>query len=95
MSQRFILRPTLRGMAAATLFSATTAVYAQAPAAPVLTVAAAEALFKEADANGDGKLSRVEAATLPEALKSFDAWDKDQDGFLSLTEFVNGMVPLK
>ncbi len=94
MAQRFILRPTLRGMAAASLFVAT-AVYAQAPATPVMSVEAAEAMFKRADANGDGKLSRVEAAAIPEALKSFEEWDKDKDGFLSLAEFVAGMVPAK
>lgn len=52
--------------------------------------AAAEAAFKRADKNGDGKLSKDEAAALPGMAARFDELDKDKDGMLSLAEFVAG-----
>jgi len=52
--------------------------------------AAAEAAFKRADANGDGKLSKEEAARLPAIAARFDELDRDKDGFLSLAEFAAG-----
>src|SRR5262245_20895527 len=42
-----------------------------------------EAAFTKADANGDGKITREEAAKLPTIASKFDALDKDKDGVLS------------
>lgn len=42
--------------------------------------------FKRADLNGDGKLSREEAARVPALADKFDAADKDKDGQLNLDE---------
>jgi hypothetical protein len=51
---------------------------------------AAEAAFTKADANGDGKLSKEEAAKLPAIATKFDMLDKDKDGALTLAEFAAG-----
>jgi hypothetical protein len=51
---------------------------------------AGEAAFKRADANGDGKLSKEEAARLPAIAAKFDELDKDKDGALSMSEFMAG-----
>jgi Ca2+-binding EF-hand superfamily protein len=56
---------------------------AQAPSA-------GEAAFKRADANGDGKLSKAEAARLPSIAAKFDELDKDKDGALTMAEFMAG-----
>jgi EF hand len=55
----------------------------QAPAANTPEVA-----FMRADANGDGKLSKAEAARLPGVASKFDALDKDKDGMLSMGEYM-------
>ena len=55
--------------------------------------AAIEAAFTRADTNGDGKLSREEAARFPEIAARFDELDKNKDGFLSLEEFAAGAMP--
>ncbi len=47
-----------------------------------------EIAFMRADANGDGKLSKAEAARLPQVAQKFDALDKDKDGALSMTEYM-------
>jgi Ca2+-binding EF-hand superfamily protein len=51
---------------------------------------AAEAAFKRADANADGKLSKEEAARLPAIAAKFAELDADKDGSLSMTEFMAG-----
>ncbi len=51
---------------------------------------AAEAAFTKADANGDGKVTKDEAAKLPPIATKFDALDKDKDGALTLAEFAAG-----
>jgi EF hand len=47
-----------------------------------------EIAFMRADANGDGKLSKAEAARLPAVSSKFDALDKDKDGALSMGEYM-------
>jgi hypothetical protein len=56
---------------------------AQAPASSTPEIA-----FMRADANGDGKLSKAEAARLPAVASKFDALDKDKDGMLSMGEYM-------
>jgi Ca2+-binding EF-hand superfamily protein len=82
---RFTLATACTGFAAATL--------AQTAAAPVPDAKArmaVEAAFSKADANGDGKVSKDEAAKMPEISAKFDALDKDKDGALTLAEFAAG-----
>jgi hypothetical protein len=55
----------------------------QAPASSTPEIA-----FMRADANGDGKLSKAEAARLPGVSSKFDALDKDKDGALSMSEYM-------
>ena len=42
--------------------------------------------WKAADKNGDGKLSREEAAALPRIAKHFDEIDANKDGFITPEE---------
>jgi len=49
------------------------------------------AVFKRADANQDGKLSREEAARLPAVAERFEMFDKDKDGALTLEELSAGI----
>ena len=49
--------------------------------------AAIETSFTKADANGDGKLTKDEAAKLPAVAAKFDELDKNKDGALTLDEF--------
>ena len=53
---------------------------------------AMEAAFTRADVNGDGKLSRAEAAHLPAIEARFDELDTNHDGFLSVDEFMIGAM---
>jgi Ca2+-binding EF-hand superfamily protein len=53
---------------------------------------AMEAAFSRADVNGDGKLSRAEAAHLPAIEARFDELDTNHDGFLSVEEFIIGAM---
>ena len=48
--------------------------------------------FKRADTNGDGKLSREEAAALPAVAEKFTQLDKDSDGFINSAEFEAGVT---
>lgn len=48
---------------------------------------AIEAAFARADADNDGRLTRQEAAALPEVAAKFEALDRNRDGLLSLEEF--------
>ena len=53
---------------------------------------AMEAAFARADVNGDGKLTRAEAAHLPAIEARFDELDTNHDGFLSVDEFIIGAM---
>lgn len=82
---RFTLATACTGFAAASL--AQTA----APAAPdAKGRMAVEAAFTKADANGDGRITKDEAAKVPEIAGKFEVLDKDKDGALTLAEFAAG-----
>lgn len=59
---------------------------APAKPAPEMSAKVQEA-FARADKNGDGKLSKEEAAAMPAIVEMFDKADVDKDGFLSKAEF--------
>jgi|LNFM01.1.fsa_nt_gb hypothetical protein len=59
------------------------------PAAP--SDADISATFKQADKNGDGKLSREEAAALPAVADNHDKVDANADGSISADEFAKAM----
>lgn len=82
---RFTLATACTGFAAATL-----AQTAAAPAPDAKARMAVEAAFAKADANGDGKVSKDEAAKMPEISAKFEALDRDKDGSLTLAEFAAG-----
>ena len=66
-------------------------VFALAASLPLVALAQtqpAQMAFMRADANGDGKLSKAEAARLPQVAQKFDAIDKDKDGALSMGEYM-------
>jgi Ca2+-binding EF-hand superfamily protein len=58
-----------------------------APAKPMEMSAKLQEAFARADKNGDGKLSKEEAAAMPAIAEVFDKADVDKDGFLSKAEF--------
>ena len=51
---------------------------------------AVSALFQQTDQNGDGQISRNEAATVPGLEAAFDKLDADGSGNLSAEEFAQG-----
>ena len=53
-----------------------------------MDTSAAEAAFKRADTNKDGKLSKEESARLPAINARFAEVDANHDGSLSLEEFI-------
>lgn len=53
---------------------------------------ATKSAFKRADANGDGKLSRDEAVSLPAVAEKFTQIDKNGDGVIGSDEFEAGIV---
>jgi hypothetical protein len=59
------------------------------PAAP--SNADISATFRQVDRNGDGKLSREEAAALPPLADSYDEVDANADGSVSADEFAQAM----
>jgi len=88
-------RPTLVAMLLAGFaFGATaqTAPQAAQPETGAKDKAVVETTFGRADANGDGKVSKEEAAKLPAIASRFDELDKNKDGVLSIEEFAAGLV---
>ena len=64
------------------------AAFAQAPVAPPKGERAhrMHERLNAADTDGDGKISRAEAAALPRLAKHFDEIDTNKDGFLTKEE---------
>ena len=62
------------------------------PGATTPSASPTTSAFMRADADGDGKLTRQEAARLPAIAAKFDALDKDKDGVLSQLEFDAGVT---
>ncbi|QWP76174.1 hypothetical protein J5226_21710 [Lysobacter sp. K5869] len=76
----------LAAIAAAAMFAgAATAVFAQPPAAGAGADAGQRPRMK-IDANGDGVISREEAAKFPRLAERFDELDKNHDGKLDASE---------
>jgi Ca2+-binding EF-hand superfamily protein len=94
MSRHSVIRRTLRSSASASLVALSLGLSASAFAQDAKPMAApsdaAQAAFKRADANGDGKLSKEEAARLPGIAEKFDALDKEGKGFLTMADFAAG-----
>jgi hypothetical protein len=91
MSRHSVIRRTLRSSASASLVALSLGLGASAFAQDAKPMAApseaAQAAFKRADANGDGKLTKEEAARMPGIAEKFDALDKEGKGFLTISEF--------
>lgn len=51
-----------------------------------------EVAFSRADTNGDGKLSKEEAARMPAISAKFEELDTNKDGALSMDEFSVGYM---
>lgn len=84
---------TVALIAASLTTLAATLASAQAPAEPARTdkgekrAAHMQERLKAADKNGDGKISREEAAaSLPKLAKQFDKIDANKDGFITREE---------
>ncbi len=59
--------------------------FAQQDADPAARAAQLEKRFKDADKDGDGKLTRDEAeAGMPRVAKNFDLIDKDKKGYVTI-----------
>jgi len=86
-----ILAPVVLAGAALTAFAQAKAPANEQPVA-AKDKAVIEASFTRADANGDGKLSKEEAAKLPAIASRFNELDKNKDGILSLDEFAAGFA---
>ena len=94
---RSIRQTVLAGLTAVALSAALPAVAQTAappaeskPAASAKDKAAMELAFSRADVNGDGKLSKEEAARMPAIAAKFDELDISKDGSLSMEEFAVG-----
>ncbi|WP_310564126.1 EF-hand domain-containing protein [Hydrogenophaga sp.] len=60
------------------------------PPAPVRNGKPVSTQFHQVDRNGDGQISRSEAATVPELEAAFDRLDTDRNGSLNAEEFAQG-----
>lgn len=98
VTQAVIRFPLLKTALAATFALGSLGAMAQGAAQPqpgAQDRAALEAAFARADTNGDGKLSKEEAARLPAIAAKFAELDKDKDGSLSMDEFAAGYSAAK
>ena len=84
LTRSFVVAAALAGLALSTT------VQSQAAEPMAKDKVAIEAAFTKADANGDGKLSKEEAAMVPSVAAKFAELDKNKDGFLTLAEFAAG-----
>ena len=66
---------------------------AESPSAIKDKAASGESPFKRADANGDGKISKEEAAKVPGLAARFDELDKNKDGVLTADELTASPKP--
>lgn len=66
--------------------------YAQTTAPATDTARYMEA-FDRSDKNGDGKLSKEEAESLPAIAQRFDQIDADKDGAISKAEYLDALKP--
>ena len=72
--------------ASETAISGTVAV-PDSPAVPKYTAAQIKTIFGYLDRNGDGNISKEEAASFKGVARNFDRADTNQDGVLSFEEF--------
>ena len=66
-----------------------------APAAPKYSAADIKTIFSYLDRNGDGNISKDEAASFKGVARNFDRADTNKDGVLSFEEFEFGMNQAK
>lgn len=85
-----LLHAGLLAVIASLVFAVSAQTPAAAPTARDKT--AMEAAFTRADGNGDGKLSKEEAARMPAIAAKFDELDVNKDGSLSMEEFAAGYM---
>lgn len=71
----------------------TSAIAAHAAGAAPLQRSSAPGLFLRADRDRNGVLSREEAQGLPGVATQFAVWDRNGDGQVSLTEFLDFAQP--
>lgn len=64
----------------------------QAAAPSAKDKAGMEVAFSRADVNGDGKISKDEAARMPAISAKFEELDGNKDGGLSMEEFSTGYM---
>lgn len=81
------MRTLLLGLSASALLA--TAAFAQEPADDTSRLAAADtsAAFSKLDADTDGRVSAIEAASDSKVAAGFTQADMDKDGYLSKAEF--------
>ncbi len=87
-----IARASLFGTVASLALAAAAQTTAAPPAPTAKDKTAMEAAFTRADTNGDGKLSKDEAARMPAIAAKFDELDTNKDGSLSMDEFAIGYM---
>jgi EF hand len=99
----FIRNSLLAGLTSVALVAVAQTAAPAAPTAPAATPKAAaapsakdkasmEVAFSRADVNGDGKLSKEEAARMPAIAAKFEELDGNKDGGLSMDEFSVGYM---